>query len=62
MSDTTADRLVWRQELTERMKCSSETIRRWLKEGKLPKPDVCPTGRTQAWRLSTLRAVGFNLP
>ena len=33
-----------------------------LPSGSQPKPDGCPTGRTQAWRLSTLRAVGFNLP
>lgn len=35
------DRVIWRSELRELMnKVSSETIRRWLRDGKIPKPDV----------------------
>ena len=57
----TDDRLIWRADLQAQLGVSGETIRRWLKSSILPKPDVCPTMRTQAWRVSTLRAAGFNL-
>lgn len=55
------DRVVWRRELLETMHVSSETMRRWLKAEKLPKPDVNISKRTKGWRLSTLRAAGIML-
>lgn len=57
----TDDRLIWRADLQVLLSVSSETIRRWLKSGTLPPPDVRPTMRTQAWRLSTLRGAGINV-
>jgi predicted DNA-binding transcriptional regulator AlpA len=39
----------------------SETIRRYMRDEKLPKPDVELSRRTMGWKLSTLRAAGINL-
>ncbi|MDB5957529.1 MAG: hypothetical protein JWP60_4137 [Ramlibacter sp.] len=57
------DVVIWRHEL--RQMCGGvcgETIRVWIKRGKLPPPDVKLSLRTMGWRLSTLRAAGFDLP
>jgi hypothetical protein len=40
---------------------TDETLRRWMKAGKLPKPDVDLSHRTRGWRLSTLRRAGIKL-
>lgn len=55
------DRVVWRRELQQAVMVSSETIRRWMHDGRLPKPDVNLSNRTKGWRVSTLRAAGINL-
>jgi len=56
------DRVIWRSELRELMnKVSSETIRRWLRDGKIPKPDVQLSRKSQGWKLSTLRAHGLPI-
>lgn len=56
------DRLITSAELrTQLGGVTHETLRRWKLAGKLPKPDVALSRRTQAWRLSTLRAAGLNL-
>ncbi len=55
------DRVVWRRELQLAIKVSSETIRRWMQDGRLPAPDVNLSNRTKGWRLSTLRSAGINL-
>ena len=55
------DRVIWRRELQQATKVSSETIRRWMQNGKLPQPDVNLSNRTKGWRVSTLRAAGINL-
>jgi predicted DNA-binding transcriptional regulator AlpA len=55
------DRVVWRRELQQAVKVSSETIRRWMLDGRLPEPDVNLSNRTKGWRVSTLRAAGINL-
>ena len=65
MNDTPTtpdDRLVTRADLRKLLgDVSSETLRRWRKADKLPAPDVQLSRRTEAWRLSTLRAAGLNL-
>lgn len=61
MNIATEDRVIWRLDLQDTLHVSSETMRRWLKDGKLPKPDVAMSRRTLGWRLSTLRAAGINL-
>jgi hypothetical protein len=55
------DRVIWRPDLQSTMHVSSETMRRWLRSGKLPKPDVAMSFKTMGWKLSTLRAAGINL-
>lgn len=55
------DRVIYRAELPGLMNVTSETVRRWLRAGKLPKPDVDLSQRTRGWRLSTLHAAGCSL-
>ena len=55
------DPVIWRPELQRRLEVCSETIRRYLKDGKLPPPDVNMSTKKRGWRLSTLRAHGINL-
>jgi len=55
------EKVIHRKQLTSAMDKSRETIRRWLKDGTLPKPDVQINRKTMAWKASTLRAAGFNL-
>lgn len=56
-----ADRLVFRDDLVTELGVGKEALRRWIKAGKLPKPDVAITQRTMAWKLSTLKAAGIGL-
>jgi predicted DNA-binding transcriptional regulator AlpA len=55
------DRVIWRRELQAAAHVSSETIRRWMRDAKLPAPDVALSHRTKGWRVSTLRAAGIDL-
>jgi hypothetical protein len=55
------DRVIWRKDLEKAMCVCSETVRRWMKGGKLPKPDVSMSRKIKGWRLSTLREHGINL-
>lgn len=56
------DRVIYRAELYTIMGgVCAQTIRRWLKSGKLPAPDVAISMRTKGWRLSTLRSAGIGL-
>ena len=55
------DRVIWRPDLQQKMGVSSNTIRRWMIEGKLPPPDVDLSRRTRGWRLSTLHEAGIRL-
>lgn len=56
------DVVLWRADLRVRMRVCEETLRRWIKAGKLPKPDVHLSQKSMGWRMSTLRAAGINLP
>lgn len=58
---TQTDKVIWRHDLQAIMGVSSETIRRWMKGGKLPTPDVNMSLKTVGWRVSTLRNAGINL-
>lgn len=55
------NRVIYRADLPELFGVTSETIRRWMKAGKLPKPDVAITQRTVGWRISTLQAAGIGI-
>ena len=58
----TEDRVIWRRDLMQLLGGkSADTIRRYLKDGKLPKPDVDLSMRTKGWKVSTLRAAGINV-
>ena len=67
MSDTNTqppeveDRVIWRADLYEKLGVGSEAIRRWMKSGKLPPPDVDISQKTRGWRLSTLHAAGIRI-
>jgi predicted DNA-binding transcriptional regulator AlpA len=58
---TSNDRVIWRRELMGLLDVTSETVRRWLKDGRLPLPDVNLSQKTRGWRLSTLRKHGIRL-
>ncbi len=55
------DRVIWRGELAAMLRVSSECVRRYIKKGKIPPPDVDLSLRTRGWRLSTLRKAGIGL-
>lgn len=59
--DKETDRIIWRKDLQTGLGVCSETMRRWLRDKKLPEPDVDLSRRTRGWRLSTLRAHGINI-
>jgi len=56
------DKVIWRHDLQSMMSVSSETMRRWIKQGRLPKPDVAMSQKTMGWKISTLQNSGINLP
>jgi predicted DNA-binding transcriptional regulator AlpA len=58
---STPDRVIYRADLPGLFGVSSETVRRWIKAGRLPKPDIAITQRTVGWRLSTLQAAGIGI-
>lgn len=55
------DRVIWRPDLQKMMGVTSETVRRWMKAKRLPKPDVAMSSKTLGWRVSTLRNAGINI-
>lgn len=59
--DPPVDRVIFRPELQRRLDVCSETIRRYVKDKKLPPPDVAMSAKKLGWRLSTLRQAGINL-
>lgn len=54
------DRVIWRPDLQKMMGVTSETVRRWMRDHRLPEPDVAMSRKTLGWRVSTLRAHGLN--
>ena len=57
------DRLVFRTEYRDQIAMiSDETIRNWMRQGKLPPFDFQPTRKRQAWKRSTLIAHGHFVP
>lgn len=56
------DPILKRHDLMARLGITStETIRRYLRDKKLPKPDVALSKRNVGWKVSTLRAAGVNV-
>jgi predicted site-specific integrase-resolvase len=56
-----SDYVILRRHLRERLEVCNETIRQWIRTGKLPPPDVNLSRRVQGWRVSTLRNHGINI-
>lgn len=56
-----ADQVIFRPDLMKRLGVCSETIRRYIKDKKLPPPDVALSAKKMGWRPSTLREHGINL-
>jgi predicted DNA-binding transcriptional regulator AlpA len=61
MSTVHDDPILTRADIMERLQVSRETVRQWMKAGKLPKPDVALSRKTVGWKRSTLVAAGINL-
>lgn len=59
--ETKIDRVIYRADLCKMLGVGSEAMRRWLKAGKVPPPDVAISRKTVGWRLSTLQAAGIRL-
>lgn len=55
------DRVIYRSELPALLHVGTEAVRRYIKAGKLPAPDVDLSRRTRGWRISTLRAAGIGV-
>ena len=55
------DRVIYRTDLCKMLGVGSEALRRWMKAGKLPPPDVAISQKTLGWRMSTLRDHGIRL-
>lgn len=62
MSTTTPkveDKMMMRADLCKALNISPETLRRWIKAGTLPAPDINLSLKTQAWRRSSLHAANI---
>lgn len=55
------DRIIYRQDLYKMLGVTSETLRKWVKDNKMPPADIAISRRTVGWRLSTLQAAGIRL-
>ncbi len=56
------DEFLPRAELAKRLGICSDTLTRWIREKRVPPPDLAPTRKTQQWRRSSLQTAGLNLP
>ena len=57
MSET----FITRKRLKEIMNVHTDTVRRWMKDGKLPPYDCAMSRKTAGWRPSTLAKAGIML-
>lgn len=48
--------VVFPTDLEGRYGCSSDTVRRWERDGRLPARDVRIGGKTKGWKLETIEA------
>lgn len=55
------DPILTRAYIMERLDKKADTVRKWIKSGKLPPPDVALSRKTMGWKRSTLVAAGINL-
>lgn len=56
------DKILYRDELCKALGgVTTETLRRWMKNGKVPQPDIAMSQKTLGWRYSTLLAAGVRI-
>ncbi len=55
------DRIIFRRDLCKMLGVGSECMRRYIKAGKVPPPDIFISQQTMGWRLSTLQASGIGV-
>lgn len=55
------DKLLMREDLCKALSISPETLRRWMKAGAIPAPDINLSLKTQAWRKSSILAAGIGI-
>lgn len=53
---------VWRHELQAWAQVSGETMRVWIRRGRLPEPSVVVSRNRQGWTAGELRAHGVEVP
>lgn len=53
--------ILTRADIMARLGVSRETVRQWIKAGKLPPPDVALSRKTVGWKRSTLIAAGIDI-
>lgn len=61
MSEQHPDPIITRSELPGLLKLHTDTIRRAIKEKKIPTPDYALSRKAMGWKRSTLRAAGINV-
>lgn len=62
MNDVLHDaQLLKRPELVERLRINTATLGRWVREKRIPPPDINTTRKNQQWKVSSLRAAGLNV-
>ncbi|GAB2940628.1 hypothetical protein GCM10027182_05390 [Aquaspirillum soli] len=59
---TSDDEIIWRTDFTKKMGVTTNTVRRWIRDGKVPPPDIDLSLKIQGWRTSTLHKAGINIP
>jgi predicted DNA-binding transcriptional regulator AlpA len=53
--------IIKRSDLPKRLGVHTDTVRRMVKEKRLPKYDVNLSAKTRGWKASTLRAAGVDV-
>jgi hypothetical protein len=54
------DRVIWRDELQQRLRVCGKTMTRYIASAKLPAPDVYMSAKRMGWRVSTLTKAGLE--
>lgn len=55
---STEDPILTRRDLQRKFEVTGDTLTRWIRQKRIPRPDIAPTRKAQQWRTSTLRAAG----
>lgn len=61
-AEAVPDRVVYREELARIAEVQSDTIGKWIREHRIPRPEVAVSRKRQGWHASTLRALGYVVP